>query len=123
MEKENEIPASIKDELGLETGIAIDKFHAWADRKNDCINITGRMSCPIRPYTDEMFEPEVLVDLMDSEDHIRIISTSCHKGYLSKSHDVSFSIHLQHISRYVSWDEIKEFYVRIIYVRQKSAET
>ena len=112
------IPAFIEDTLGLKTGIGIDNARVQVDRENDCITITGRMVAGAKDYISFEFEPEIEADLLNSENQVCLSATSFHEGCFVASQKISFKLRLSHVSKYISWTEIKKIEVFVIFKRQ-----
>lgn len=115
MKKKLELSTTIEDSLGLRTGISINRVRVIYDKESDWIKITGRLATNDRTYTSFEYEPDLQADILNTNSQVCLSSTSTHEGRLAASQKVSFSMEMRHISAYVSWDEILEIHMYLIF--------
>lgn len=109
------IPTVIEDSLGLISGISILKTRVIYDTEGDWIKITGRLSANTKAYSSWEFEPDIQADIVNKKDQVCVSKASEHEGCFVASQKVSFTIDIQNVTNYISWDEILKIQMYLIY--------
>ena len=109
--------AKVEDPMGLETGIRIDMVRTVLDKAKGSINIHGRMTACTRSAISSDMEPDVECAIIDRDDCVASVVLSSHNGCFRINRQAMFSIIVEDVPNEISWDEISELQLRVIYHR------
>ena len=109
--------AKVEDPMGLETGIRIDMVRTVLDKTKGNIIIHGRMTACTRSVVSPDVEPDVECAIIDGDGCVAIVSLSHHNGCFWINRQAMFTIRLEDVPGAISWDDISELQLRLIYHR------
>ena len=103
--------AKVEDPMGLEAGIRIDMVRTVLDKTKGNIIIHGRMTACTRSVVSPDVEPDVECAC------VAIVSLSRHNGCFWINRQAMFTIRVEDVPGAISWDDISELQLRLIYHR------
>lgn len=109
--------AKVEDPMGLETGVRIDMVRTVLDKARGSINIHGRMTACTRAALSSDMEPDVECAIIDRDGCIASVVLSVHNGCFLINRQALFTICVEDVPSEISWDEISELQLRVIYHR------
>ena len=116
--------AKVEDPMGLETGIRIDMVRTVLDKTKGNIIIHGRMTACTRSVVSLDVEPDVECAIIDRDGCVAIVSLSRHNGcfWINRQamftiRQAMFTIRVEDVPGAISWDDISELQLRLIYHR------
>ena len=109
--------AKVEDPMGLETGIRIDMVRTVLDKTKGNIIIHGRMTACTRSVVSPDVEPDVECAIIDKDGCVAIVSLSYHNGCFWINRQAMFTIRVEDVPGAISWDDISELQLRLIYHR------
>ena len=109
--------AKVEDPMGLETGIRIDMVRTVLDKTKGNIIINGRMIACTRSVISPDVEPDVECAIIDRDGCVAIVSLSRHNGCFWINRQAMFTILVEDVLSEISWEEISELQLRLIYHR------
>ena len=109
--------AKVEDPMGLETGIRIDMVRTVLDKTKGNIISHGRMTACTRSVVSPDVEPDVECAIIDRDGCVAIVSLSHHNGCFWINRQAMFTIRVEDVPGAISWDDISELQLRLIYHR------
>lgn len=109
--------AKVEDPMGLETGIRIDMVRTVLDKAKGNISIHGRMSSCTRSAISSDMEPDVECAIIDRDGCVALVCLSHHNGCFWINRQAMFGICIENVTDELSWDEISELQLRLVYHR------
>ena len=109
--------AKVEDPMGMETGIRIDMVRTVLDKTKGNIIIHGRMTACTRSVVSPDVEPDVECAIIDRDGCIAVVSLSHHNGCFWINRQALFTIRVEDVPGAISWDDISELQLRLIYHR------
>lgn len=109
--------AKVEDPMGLETGIRIDMVRTVLDKTKGNIHIHGRMTACTRSAVSSDMEPDVECAIIDKDECVAAVVLSSHNGCFRINRQAIFTIHVEDVLSEISWEEICELQLRVIYHR------